>query len=56
MIMNDHIKTFLQYDPYSLAFTEEEYDVPKMHEIRQNEISKAKSASIIGLILGSLGR
>ena len=27
-----------------------------MHEIRQNEVAKAKSAKLFGIILGTLGR
>lgn len=56
MIQNAHIEYFYQYDPYSRKFTKEKYDIGKMHEIRQAEIEKAKSATTIGVILGTLGR
>ena len=56
MIKNQHIEFFYQYDPYSRKFTKEKYDIPKMHDIRQQEITKARSAKCIGIILGTLGR
>jgi len=56
MIHNPHIEYFYQYDPYSRKFTKEKYDIPKMHEIRQEEIQRARKAKTIGVILGTLGR
>lgn len=36
--------------------THEVYNTVKMHEIRHNEVEKAKSAKVFGIILGTLGR
>ena len=47
---------FFRYDPYDKKFTEEFYDHTVMRDARKQEISKAKSASKFGLIVGTLGR
>lgn len=47
---------FYQYNPYDKKFTEEVYEVAKMHEIRKSEVEKAKNAEFWGIILGTLGR
>ena len=55
MIRNPHL-TFFQYNPYTVRFTKEIYNVEEMHAIRKAEVDKAKSASFFGIILGTLGR
>lgn len=55
MIRNSHLK-FFQYHPYTQKFTEEVYKVDKMMEIRKEQVDKAKSAQLFGIILGTLGR
>ncbi|KAJ9596902.1 hypothetical protein L9F63_012083, partial [Diploptera punctata] len=55
MIANPKLRAF-RYDPYDKKFTEEFYDHQAMREIRKQEIGKAKSVSVFGLILGTLGR
>jgi 2-(3-amino-3-carboxypropyl)histidine synthase len=55
MIRNPHLK-FYQYNPYKKELTVEVYETEKMHVIRREEIEKAKSATLFGVILGTLGR
>jgi 2-(3-amino-3-carboxypropyl)histidine synthase len=56
MISNPQISKFYRYDPYSKTMTEESYEHEKMKELRQLAIQKAKSASVFGILLGTLGR
>lgn len=55
MIRNPAL-TAIQYDPYQKKLTKEEYQHAEMHELRQDAIAKAKHATSIGLIMGTLGR
>ena len=55
MIRNSHLR-FFQYNPYNQKFTEEVYKVDQMMAIRKDEVEKAKSAKLFGIILGTLGR
>ena len=57
MIRNpDPCVQYLRYDPYNKVFTEERYDVRLMKELRWSAIATARSATVFGLILGTLGR
>ena len=55
MISNPGIPAF-RYDPYSKKLTREEYDIPRMHSLRQAAIERARGARKWGVILGTLGR
>mmetsp|Transcript_12191 Transcript_12191/g.48976 ORF Transcript_12191/g.48976 Transcript_12191/m.48976 type:complete len:565 (+) Transcript_12191:62-1756(+) len=55
MIHNPHVPAY-KYDPYGKTFTIEEYAVQEMLEVRHSAIMRAKSATRIGLIMGTLGR
>lgn len=55
MIHNPDIPAY-RYDPYSKIFSREYYQTEKMHEIRQEAITRASRAKQIGIILGTLGR
>ena len=55
MIKNPHVR-FYQYNPYSREMTEEVYLHEEMHTIRRREVEKAKTASMFGIIFGTLGR
>uniref|UniRef100_A0A7S4N8D4 2-(3-amino-3-carboxypropyl)histidine synthase subunit 1 n=1 Tax=Paramoeba aestuarina TaxID=180227 RepID=A0A7S4N8D4_9EUKA len=50
------VDKFYKYDPYSKIFTTEEYDYGRMVSVRWQAIEKAKKASKIGVVLGTLGR
>ena len=54
MIRNPNIPAF-RYDPYCKILSSESYDIEKMKEVRFQAIEQAKSASIFGVILGTLG-
>lgn len=55
MIANPTLKAY-KFDPYEKKFTIEEYDHIKMRKQRLDAIEKAKSATTIGVIFGTLGR
>lgn len=59
MISNPDVAAF-RYDPYGKVMTQEYYDTPRMHDMRQGAIAQAKQAiavgRAVGLILGTLGR
>lgn len=55
MIQNPSFK-FYQYNPFTKRITEEEYDLPRMKKIRNEQISKLKNAQLIGVLFGTLGR
>ncbi|KAJ8903694.1 hypothetical protein NDN08_004795 [Rhodosorus marinus] len=55
MIANPTVKAY-KYDPYSKAFTVEEYGHELMMRNRLSTIVNAKSAKRFGVILGTLGR
>lgn len=55
MIANPTLK-FYRYNPYDKTITQEYYDYEKMTNIRKNEVLKASSSKLFGVILGSLGR
>lgn len=55
MIQNNDF-TFYQYNPFTKLITKEEYDFPLMKSSRNNQISKLKNSSLIGVIFGTLGR
>lgn len=57
MIQNPHVKKgFFRYDPYYKTLTLEGFAYDDMHKQRQAAINTARSASFVGLILGTLGR
>mmetsp|Transcript_14729 Transcript_14729/g.23207 ORF Transcript_14729/g.23207 Transcript_14729/m.23207 type:complete len:419 (-) Transcript_14729:319-1575(-) len=56
LISNPQISVFYRYDPYSKAITQESYDHDKMKSIRHGAIQRAKSATVFGILLGTLGR
>lgn len=55
MIANPAIKA-LQYDPYKKVMTAEAYNHEEMRSVRKAAIERARSASSVGLIMGTLGR
>ncbi len=55
MIANPGVPAY-KYDPHSKLFSIEKYDNEKMLAIRKQEMEKCRNASIVGLILGTLGR
>merc|ERR1712146_815545 len=56
-IQNPHVKRgFFRYDPFYQTLTEEGFGYDEMHRQRKDAISKARDASFVGLILGTLGR
>ncbi|KAK6968719.1 Diphthamide biosynthesis protein 1 [Biomphalaria glabrata] len=55
MIHNPNLPAY-RYDPYSKVFSQEYYDIQRMHIVRQKAISDAQKAQRVGIILGSLGR
>ncbi|XP_055385829.1 2-(3-amino-3-carboxypropyl)histidine synthase subunit 1 [Condylostylus longicornis] len=55
MIANPKIKAY-KYDPYEKKITIEKYNHKKMQCIRHEQIKQSKTARIIGIILGTLGR
>ncbi|CAM9778797.1 unnamed protein product [Ectocarpus sp. 12 AP-2014] len=55
MIHNPGMQHF-RYNPYTKVLTREEYDTPKMHDIRKQAIEVARGAKSFGVILGTLGR
>lgn len=57
MIQNPHVKQgFFRYDPYYKTLTQEGFAYDDMHKQRRAAIATARSASFVGLILGTLGR
>jgi len=56
LISNPQINVFYRYDPYSKALMEESYDHEQMKSIRLQAIETAKSATVFGILLGTLGR
>mmetsp|Transcript_28687 Transcript_28687/g.82061 ORF Transcript_28687/g.82061 Transcript_28687/m.82061 type:complete len:355 (+) Transcript_28687:324-1388(+) len=57
MIQNPHVRDgFFQYDPCMFTLTREGFAHSQMHGIRRAAIEAAKGASMVGLILGTLGR
>merc|ERR1711908_251909 len=57
MIQNPHVLGgFFRYDPFALTLTREGFAHDEMHQSRRTAIEAAKSATFVGLILGTLGR
>mmetsp|Transcript_4648 Transcript_4648/g.10023 ORF Transcript_4648/g.10023 Transcript_4648/m.10023 type:complete len:500 (-) Transcript_4648:48-1547(-) len=57
MIQNPHIKGgFYRYDPFYQSLTRESFGHGEMHEQRRAAIEAAGKASMVGLILSTLGR
>jgi 2-(3-amino-3-carboxypropyl)histidine synthase len=57
MIQNPHVKMgFFRYDPFAKSLTREGFAYDVMHQQRRAAIASAKGASLVGLILGTLGR
>lgn len=57
MIQNPQVKGgFYRYDPFQLTLTRESFAHGEMHRQRRASIEAAGSATLVGLILGTLGR
>lgn len=57
MIQNPHVRSgFYRYDPAARTLTREGFAHNRMHSSRRAAIEAAKGASLVGLILGTLGR
>lgn len=56
MIHNPKLACFLQYDPYQKVLTRERYDFDLMRRVRWDAIERARSATRVGLVMGTLGR
>merc|ERR1719414_983527 len=57
MIQNPSVPGgFYRYDPAALTLTRESFAHGEMHRSRRAAIEAAKGASLVGLILGTLGR
>ena len=55
MIANPTFEAY-RYDPYSKVLTQEWYDTAKMKRLRYDAIQQARTASTVGIVLGTLGR
>jgi len=55
MLANPHL-TAIRYDPYDKRLTQEEYGHSESRTIRRGAIEAARSAKVVGIILGGLGR
>jgi len=57
MIQNPHVRDgFFRYDPFALTLTGEGFGHAEMHQARRAAIDKARDATFVGLVLGTLGR
>mmetsp|Transcript_68222 Transcript_68222/g.134816 ORF Transcript_68222/g.134816 Transcript_68222/m.134816 type:complete len:522 (-) Transcript_68222:21-1586(-) len=57
MIQNPHVKDgFFRYDPGVHTLTRESFAYKQLHSVRRTAIDEARSAKLVGLILGTLGR
>merc|ERR1719262_1825445 len=57
MIQNPHVKGgFFRYDPVMRTLTRESFAYDQLHQSRRAAIEAARGASLVGLILGTLGR
>uniref|UniRef100_A0A7S3NK92 2-(3-amino-3-carboxypropyl)histidine synthase subunit 1 n=1 Tax=Aureoumbra lagunensis TaxID=44058 RepID=A0A7S3NK92_9STRA len=55
MIKNPYAR-FLRYDPYLKRFSQEKYNRNLMAQRRQAAVEKARTASAVAIVLGTLGR